>query len=69
MQAVLASRVKYLDAQNHMIALIEEGKREEADTMMFGEFSAVGAEYQRGNISEMIKFQSEKNGQNWRRGR
>lgn len=61
MQAVLASRMKYLDVQNRMIALIEEGKRDEADTMLFGEFSTVATEY-RGNISEMIKFQSEKMG-------
>lgn len=59
MQAVLDSRVHYVEVQNQMIALVEQGKKDEAEALMFGEFTTAATAY-RGNIYAMIKFQSDK---------
>lgn len=58
-QNVLASRGKYIDAQNRLIALVDAGKPEEADALLLGEFTTIATEY-RGHIYELIKFQSDK---------
>lgn len=59
LQDVLNTRVKYVEVQNRLISLVEQDKREEAVAILFGEFTAAAAEY-RGNITELIKFQSDK---------
>ncbi len=58
-QAVLDSRVHYVEVQNQMIAMVEQGKKDEAEALMFGEFTTVAATY-RTNITALIKFQSDK---------
>ena len=58
-QTVLAGRSQYVDAQNRLIALVEAGKHQEAEALLFGEFTAVGSAY-RASINELIQFQSER---------
>ena len=58
MQTVLDSRERYIAAQNQVIKLVEEGKREEAGSFLSGGFQTAAVEYRK-RVNDLIAFQGE----------
>jgi methyl-accepting chemotaxis protein len=58
MQAILDSRERYIAAQNQVIKLVEEGKKDESVAFLNGEFRSIATEYRK-RVNDLITFQGE----------
>ncbi len=58
LQAILESRERYIAAQNQVIKLVEEGKKEDARVFLAAEFQAAAVEYRK-RVNALSKFQGE----------
>jgi len=58
MAQILDSRERFIAAQNQLIRLVEEGRRDDAVNYLNGDFRATAVEYRR-RVNELVKFQGE----------
>ena len=57
-QAILDARERYIAAQNQVIKLVEEGKRDEAASFLNADFRMAAVEYRK-RLNALIKFQGD----------
>ena len=57
-KAILEAREPYIAAQNQVIKMVEEGKREDAAAYLGAEFRVAAVEYRK-RVNELIKFQGD----------
>ena len=57
-KAIIEARERYIAAQNQVIKLVEEGKREDAAAYLGAEFRVAAVEYRK-RVNELIKFQGD----------
>jgi methyl-accepting chemotaxis protein len=57
-QGILDARERYIAAQNQVIKLVEEGKRDEAASFLNAEFRTAAVEYRK-RVNALIKFQGD----------
>jgi methyl-accepting chemotaxis protein len=58
MQAILDSQERFIAAQNQVIKLVEEGKKDESVAFLNGEFRSIATEYRK-RVNDLITFQGE----------
>ena len=58
MQSIFDTRERYIAAQNQVIKLAEEGKKDEAVAYLNGDFRSVAVEYRK-RVNDLIKYQGE----------
>jgi methyl-accepting chemotaxis protein len=58
MDGILATRERYIAAQNQIIKLAEEGKKQDATDFLNGEFRAVAGDYRK-RVNDLVKYQGE----------
>ncbi len=57
-RAIRDSRERFIPAQNRMMQLVDEGRRDEAREFLLGEYQAIAAEY-RQRVDALVAFQGE----------
>ena len=57
-QAILDARERYIAAQNQIVKLVEEGKRDEAASFLNADFRMAAVEYRK-RLNALIKFQGD----------